>query len=389
MKNSMARMIEKTESSRREFIVYSSGILGGILYPSLYCQRKQGIPPYLYEYEDIYEKDSKTAALAWFKSAKRGLFIHYGLYSLLGRHEWVQYDERIPVGEYAKLRERFTAERFDADFITDVALEAGMKYINLVTKHCDGFCLWNTKYTDFNSINSPAKRDLVAEMAEACSRKGLGFFIFYEHGFDWRHPHGPSPWDWKNPAVRPHYDPPDPFYAYGNEYRFMNYLDYVTGHITELLTNYGLVAGVWLDGAAVPHSGDKSKFRLHELYALIRVLQPQTLISYKWGVTGDEDFLAPEEPQIRLMSEEDRLKKPVEICTSLHDGGTTPHPIGWGYVKDATHFSAEHIMGRLEVAKSLDANLLLNIGPMPDGSIHEADVRTLRDIAKVSRGRGI
>ena len=104
--------------------------------------------------------------------------MHYGLYSLLGRHEWVQLREKITVAEYAKLKDKFQAEKFDADFITDLALAAQMKYINITTRHHDSFCLFNTKQTDFHSVNSPAKRDLVGELAVACRKNGLGLCQF-------------------------------------------------------------------------------------------------------------------------------------------------------------------------------------------------------------------
>lgn len=339
------------------------------------------IPSYLEGYEEEYRKNPRDAALKWFKEAKLGMFVTYGLFSLLGRHEWVLLDEKIPISEYNKLKNEFTAENFDAEFIADLAVDAGMKYITFVCKFADSFCVWDTKCTDFKSTNSPANRDLVAEMIQACNRRGLGFFAFYEHGFDWRHPHGPSPWDWDHPNVRPQYDSPDPFYKYGDEYDFQKYLDYVTCGITELLTNYGPIAGVWLDGISVPKSGDYTKFELKELYSLIRKLQPQTLISYKYGVTGTEDFMAPEEPQVKYLDSTKR-EKPWEICTSLHDGGSTGRRLGWGYVDDAHHFSVEKIIEKIQFAWSLNSNLVLNVGPKGDGSIQDKDVRTLKEIGK-------
>ena len=137
--------------------------------------KKVKVPSYLKGYEAAYAKNPRQAAIDYFRDAKFGLFIHYGLYSLLeghwkGQHskpaEWVQYRGVIPVKEYEKLANRFTAEKFDADFITDMTLDAGMKYINLTTRHHDSFCLFDSKYTDFKSTNSAAKRDLVAELAE-------------------------------------------------------------------------------------------------------------------------------------------------------------------------------------------------------------------------------
>ena len=133
--------------------------------------QKTTMPSFLKGYEELYKTDPRKASIEWFRNAKFGLFMHYGLYSLLGRHEWVQLREKIPVAEYAKLKDKFTAEKFDADFITDLALEANMKYINITTRHHDSFCLFDSKYTDFKSTNSPAKRDLVGELTEQCAKK--------------------------------------------------------------------------------------------------------------------------------------------------------------------------------------------------------------------------
>ena len=127
------------------------------------------VPSYLKGHADLFAKDPKAAALAWFREARFGLFMHYGLYSLLGRGEWVMYQEQIPVAEYEKLDGQFRADKFDADFITDLARDAGMSYVNITARHHDSFCLFRTNQTDFNSVESPAKRDLVGELAPVTS----------------------------------------------------------------------------------------------------------------------------------------------------------------------------------------------------------------------------
>jgi alpha-L-fucosidase len=328
------------------------------------------VPPYLAGYEAQYAKDPRGAALEWFRKARFGLFIHYGLYSLHGIHPFEQHMRKVPVAEYEKLKDEFRAEKFDAPAIADLALDTGMKYVTLVTKHCEGFCLWDTKQTDFSSVHSAAGRDLVGEVAEACRKKGLGLFLFYEHGFEWRHPHGPRKKDFPISLVEVPYDPPDPSYAYGDKYDLQKYVDYVSAQITELLTRYGPVAGIWLDGAAVPASGDASKFRLGELYDLIHRLQPQAIVSYKWGVTGKEDFLAPEKAQVSRIK--DRGAKPIEVCVPLQPA--------WGYAKGQARRNADWVMQELRQAAGLGANLLLNIGPLPDGSVHPDDLATLREV---------
>ncbi len=241
---------------RRDFLKLSSacGIslaLGGC--NEAMKTQTPAVPSYLRGYENTYASNPRQAAIEWFSDAKFGLFMHYGLYSLLERGEWVQFREKIHVTEYAKLKDRFTAENFDADFITDLALEAQMKYINITTRHHDSFCLFDSKYTDFKSTNSPAKRDLVGELAEQCRKKGLGFCLYYSHGRDWRHPHAPNNGDWKRSA-RPAYKQPEPHYAYGEDHDLQIYIEFMKNQITELLTNYGPVAAIWLDGISTPRS---------------------------------------------------------------------------------------------------------------------------------------
>lgn len=330
------------------------------------------VPSYLQDVSDTYQQNPRAAALKWFRKAEFGLFMHYGLYSLLGRHEWVQFKEKIHVAEYAKLVDDFTAEKFDADFITDLALETGMKYINITTRHHDSFCLFDSQYTDFKSTNSPANRDLVRELAEQCSSKGLGLFLYYSHGRDWRHPHAPNNGDWGGNA-RPKFDAPEPFYKYGEEHDLQIYVDFMKNQITELLTNYGPIGGIWLDGFSTPASrrNKLDQFRCQELYDHIHSLQPQVLVSYKQGLLGTEDYKAPE----RRWKGQSSI--PLEICDTLQ-----PH--GWGYTKqdDGKHKSAEQVMQMLEKAEQIGANLLLNTGPLPDGSIHPEDVVTLKEVGR-------
>ena len=338
------------------------------------------VPSYLKGYEDLYAGNPRQAALDYFRNAKFGLFIHYGLYSLLegfwqdkkSAAEWIQLRSKIRVKEYEKLAKRFTAEKFDADFITDMTLNAGMKYINLTTRHHDSFCLFDSKYTDFKSTNSAAKRDLVAELAEQCRQKGLGFYLYYSHGRDWRHPHAPNNGDWGGSA-RPKYDPPETYYKYGKEHDLQIYVEFMKNQITELLTNYGPIGAIWLDGFSTPNSRkDKIHlFRIQELYDHIHSLQPQVLVSYKQGLLGTEDFKAPER-KFKGTS-----KVPLELCDTLQ-----PHAWGHHRQDDQNHKTADQVMDMLKKAKGLGANLLLNTGPLPDGSIHPADVKTLQEVGR-------
>jgi len=351
---------------------------------AVYGRLKPRVPSYLKGYEDIYAADPRKAALKYFQEAKFGLFIHYGLYSLLEGYwkgkqsmpaEWVQLRGKIRVKEYEKLSDRFSAEKFDADFITDMVLKAGMKYINLTTRHHDSFCLFDSKYTNFKSTNSAAKRDLVAELSEQCQQKGLGFYLYYSHGRDWRHPHAPNNGDWGGNA-RPQYDLPEESYKYGEEHDLQIYVKFMKDQITELLTNYGPIGAIWLDGIATPLSRpDKVHlFRAQELYDHIHSLQPQVLVSYKQGLLGTEDFKAPER-HFKGTSD-----VPLELCDTLQ-----PHSWGYARIDDQGHKTADQVMEMLNRAAGMRANLLLNTGPLPDGSIHPDDVKSLKEVGRRNR----
>ena len=346
------------------------------------------VPNYLRDFKDIYEENPRKANYKWFKNAKYGLFLHYGLYSILGRHEWVQYREKIPVAEYAKLKERFTAENFDAGKIAEFASNCGMNYINITTRHHDSFCLWDTAATDFNSVNSPAGRDLIQEMAQACEKNNLGLFLYYSHGRDWKHPHAPNNANWGGSA-RPEYDPPESSYKYGAEHNLNIYLDFMEKQITELLNNYPALAGIWLDGIAVPLSGDKTKFKCQELYDNIREKHPHTLISYKQGLLGTEDFFAPEHEipdpadndfQKGQIGEQDQL---IEICSTM-----IKEPVSWGYMKGAKHKSVKEVWQQLEKARLQGANLLINTGPRGDGTLDPVDKEVLQKVGDKIRKEG-
>lgn len=307
----------------------------------------------------------------------------------------MQFREAIPVAEYEKLKNSFRAEKFDVDFITDLACEAEMKYVNLVTCHHDSFCLWDSKVESFNSVHSACGRDLVGELAEACSRKGLGFFTYYTYHLNWRHPKF-IPRE-MFPMARPDYPQPDPHYTFQGMEDFPEYIDYVHASLTELLTGYGPLAGVWLDLIAGFYALP-DLMPVSDTYALVRKLQPHALVAFKQGATGEEDFATPER---HFHSMEDRMRdaygersaqvaaaawkknqhKHNEICATLQDGW-------WGYGEGVRHIGTEEVLQLLAHASHHDCNLLLNIGPLPDGSVHPQDIETLKAVGRVIREQG-
>ncbi len=379
---------------RRRFMQSSlvAAVAGGaaLSHPARAAQ----VPGYLKDYANTYANDPRQAAQDWFKDAKFGLFMHYGLYSILGRHEWVQLRETIPLREYMKLKDQFTARDFDTDFIADLACEAGMKYITITTKHHEGFSLFATKENDYHAMASPAQRDLIGELADSCNERGLGLFLYYSYAADWKHPYFyPPDAGWVH--ARPKNWKDEVLYRWQKDEDFAIYVDFVHSQLKEMLSSYGPIAGIWFD-PIMGYYARPDLFPIDETYALIRRLQPQTLISFKQGATGTEDFAAPERSGHSLA---DRVKQTFpdnpasykaadiawesnkskwnEICDTLQ-------PAGWGYIKadDGKHKPPEHVIDMLAQAESQRCNLLLNTGPLPQGGIHREDVQTLKEVGR-------
>ncbi len=349
------------------------------------------VPSFLRGHEKLYRKDPRAAFLEWFRAAKFGLFVHDGVYSRLGRGEWVQWEEKIPVAEYGKLKESFHADKFDADAIAELAAAAGMKYINLTARHHDSFCLFRTNGTSFNSVNSPSTRDLLGEMAAACEKRGLGLFVYYSYAQDWRHPYffpreaGGS----ICPYARPGYAEPQPEYLYQKEEDFFQYIKFAHSQLEEILYRYQPLAGLWL----APEAGYYCRpdlFPIGLTYEVIRTARPDVLLSFGQGASGDEDFVAREHPlpveprggELGRAALRKNQSKPIEIRDSLQPGA-------WGYDErsEGKHKTADDVMRMLEDANKENANLLLNTGLLPDGSVHPSDVATLLGVGK-RRGVG-
>jgi alpha-L-fucosidase len=360
------------------------------------CSRKvPKVPAHLKGYEELYAHDPREAALQWFSDADYGLFIHFGLYALDGigcRYQWGRalkpwwnFDP-IPVNEYEKLMQRWEIKEFDADFIAELAVEAGMKYITITAKHCEGFCLWDSKSNYFNSMNAAAGRDVIGELAQACKERGLGFFPFYEIGYEARHPHA-------HPQGRIDYEKytgkKEPYYAYGDTLDVRKYVDAVHEQVKELL-EYD-ISGIWLDGYGVTR--DKIElFRLQELYDMIHDAAPYLILSNKAGPTGTEDFMSPEghiqAPGLNLNYDLNAAQgKKIEVCKSMA-GGWSWHAREHFLPGESYAWPADRLWKELKLYKALDVNLLLNIGPRWDGGIEPEQVDVLLVVGKILHNEG-
>ena len=276
-----------------------------------------------------------------------GMFIHWGPVSLTGHEIGWSRGKQTPIEEYDNLYKKFNPERFDADAWVKVAKDAGMKYIVLTTKHHDGFCLWDTKLTDYNIMNTPFKRDVVKELAAACKKGGIAFGTYYSV-CDWHHPDFPL----TSPGGGVKREKSD----------LDSYNQYLLGQLRELVTNYGPLITIWND---VPQM---FQGRGVETIKLVRTLQPDITINDRSGDGGDYD--TPEQ-EIGGFN----LQRPWESCMTI----SAHNAWAWGGAKDGVK-SLDACLKMLISGAGGDGNVLLNVGPRPDGMIDPAQSDRLKEV---------
>jgi len=356
------------------------------------------MPYFLKGYESQYKKSAREAALSWFKDARFGLFIHWGPASLYAKGEWVMYNKNIPVDEYVQKAREFTGDKFNAQDYVDLAVSAGMKYITFVTKHHDGYAMWDSKATDYNSMDFTPQRDFVRELAVACRKAGIGLFLYYSVGLDWHHPYY-LPRSMYN-AARPRYDKQPAQYKYEKPEDFKHYLNFAKTQIMELCTQYGPIAGLWFDTVGGVYEYP-DLFNIQEVYDMIHSIQPHALVVFKTGANGNEDFITGERNMGSLAplfknsglpksvqdaadhSWESNKAKPAELNIPIQT-------MAWGYLESPRQRqkTKDEVWKLLEDCAQMNANLLLNIAPYPDGRILEENVKTLKEVGERIRKHG-
>src|SRR5256885_9193493 len=311
--------------------------------------------------------EAKQARLAWFKQAKYGMFIHWGLYAIpagewkgqqsLGLGEWIMNRAKIPVKEYEQLTRQFNPIKFNADAWVQLAQDAGMKYMVITSKHHDGFALFNSKVSPYNVVAAtPFKRDILKELAAACQRHGMPLGFYYSQSQDWHEPGGAgNDWDF-GPDQGP------------DKKELKDYNGYLRGkaepQVRELLTNYGPVALIWFDTPRM-----MTPERAQRFANILRTLQPKTLIDGRLGAAGD--YVSTGDNVIPSGVQTDYWEVPA----------TTNHT--WGYRKDDTDWkSPGEITFKLVDIVSKGGNYLLNVGPMSDGLIPQAPHDNLRTVGR-------
>jgi alpha-L-fucosidase len=302
----------------------------------------------------------KARRMAWWTHDRFGMFIHWGLYALPARHEWVKRWERLNDTQYQPYFNLFNPDMFDAKTWAKAAKAAGMKYAVLTTKHHEGFCLFDSRYTAYKATNTPAKRDLVKEFVEAFRAEGIKVGFYYSL-LDWHHP------DFTIDVLHPQQPANDADTAYArlNKGRDMaRYRQYMRNQVTELLTRYGTIDIMWLDFSYPGNKGhgkSKDDWGSVELLKLIRKLQPGIIVDNRLdlGAYEDgEDFLTPEQVKVEEL---DQYKgKTWETCQTFSGS--------WGYYRDEdTWKTHKQLLALLVGAVSKGGNLILNVGPTARG----------------------
>jgi alpha-L-fucosidase len=315
-----------------------------------------------------------SESISKFKDWRFGLFVHWGLYSLPGRHEWVKNRERLTDEDYQPYFDHFEPDLYDPREWARAAREAGMRYAVLTTKHHEGFCLWDSDVSDYTVAGTPWGKDLVGPFVEACRAEGLGVG-FYHSLIDWHHPEFPVD------TFHPQRDDEEArAKSAGRDIQV--YADYLHAQVRELLTAYGPIDIMWFDFSypnrpyddGTPSAGKgKDDWRSGELMAMVRELQPGILINDRLDIPGD--FVTPEQYQPSGPMVRDGVPVVWEACQTLNGS--------WGYDRDNLDWKSPDLLVRMLVdSVSKDGNLLLNVGPTGRG---EFDPRALDTLSQIGR----
>jgi alpha-L-fucosidase len=311
--------------------------------------------------------ESNLQMRRWFQDARFGMFIHWGVYSVLGNGEWVMNNTKMTVAEYEKLAPQFNPTGFNAAQWVSLAKAAGMRYITITSKHHDGFAMWGTKQNRWNIVDAtPYRKDPLKMLAEECRRQGIKLFFYHSH-LDWHHPDYYPRGRTGQTAGRP------------ESGEWNRYLDFMDNQLRELLTGYGDIGGIWFDGWWDKPAAD---WRLEKTYSLIHSLQPAALIgnNHHRKPFDGEDFQMfekdlPGHNTAGFNADSQVGALPLETCDTINKA--------WGYnAKDKQFKSVKDLVHYLVRAAGYNANFLLNIGPMPTGKIQPEFEERLRGVGQ-------
>ncbi len=312
-----------------------------------------------------------------FADSKFGIFIHWGIYSMFAQGEWYLQNAEIEKAEYAKAADAFYPHRFDAKAWVAAIKDAGAKYICFTSRHHDSFSMWDTAESDYNIVDAtPFGRDVIKELADECHKQGIKLHLYYSH-LDWARDEYPMGRTGKKIIGRD-----------TTKVDWPKYYDFMNRQLTELLTNYGEIGAIWFDGWW-DHDEDSIPFdwQLQEQYAMIHRLQPQCLVGnnhHQVPFSGEDIQIferdLPGENKAGL-SGQDVSRLPLETCQTMNGM--------WGYkLIDQNYKSTETLIQYLVSAAGKGANLLMNVGPQPNGEIPAAALQRLKEMGEWTRANG-
>jgi alpha-L-fucosidase len=306
----------------------------------------------------------------WFVQDRFGLFVHWGIYAVPGRHEWIQSREKISAENYQKYFEHFDPDLYDPVQWARDAKRAGMKYAVLTSKHHDGFAMWDSALTDFKVTNTPAGRDLLKEFVDAFRAEGMKIG-FYHSVIDWHHE------DYTMDQTHPYRDEDAETFNKGRD--MGRYREFLHGQVRELLTNYGKIDVMWFDWT--PPQKSRADWDSENLAKLVRELQPGIILNDRIDYPESADFVTPEEYQAKSWPERDGKRVVWETCQTLNGS--------WGYYRDNLNWKSPELLVQLLIdTVSKGGNLLLNVGPTGRGEFEPAAQETLAEIGEWVRQHG-
>ncbi len=316
----------------------------------------------------------KFGRMTWWREARFGMFIHWGLYSLAARHEWVKKNENMSNSEYRKYFNRFNPDMFHPEQWAKLAKEAGMKYVVFTVKHHEGFCMWDSKFTDYKVTNTPYGKDVLRELVRAFRNEGLRVGFYYSL-LDWHHP------DYVPDRNHPMYNNKE-FMRKARTRDMGRYVKYVMNQLTELLTEYGPVSTLFLDYSFPARNGAPGKGRKDwqsvRLLNLVRRLQPNIIIDDRLDlldVPGGWDYRTPEQFMPRRWLTVNGKRVPWEACQTFSGS--------WGYFRDENNWRSPRqlIIALIDIV-SKGGNLLLNVGPTGRGTLDYRAIDRLKGIGQ-------
>ncbi|MCX6309655.1 MAG: alpha-L-fucosidase [Bacteroidia bacterium] len=318
-------------------------------------------------------EEQKTQRMQWWTDARFGMFIHWGLYSLPARHEWVKNREMLTDEQYQKYFDAFNPDLYNPKEWAKMAKEAGMKYVVLTTKHHEGFCLFDSKYTDYKATNTACGKDLLKEFVDAVRAEGLKVGFYYSL-IDWHYP------DYTVDRMHPQRQTTDTAYTRLNKGRDMaKYRLYMKNQVRELLTNYGEISILWFDFSfAGPNGKNRDDWGSVELLKMARSLQPNIIVDDRLDlkdVEGGWDFVSPEQVKVEKSPEYNGKKVFWETCQTFSGS--------WGYYRDEnTWKSNAQLLELLIETVSKGGNLILNVGPTARGNFDYRAQERLKDMGE-------